>query len=134
VKTAEWMMNLAAIAVVLPSPTPSRAFEVTVTVADVCTLPAGVVDGALKTATELFAPSGVKLRFTTIDREEDAADAIWLRLMNRAPRKVGQRVLGAAMMDRQPRAVLVFCDRVREFAQTVNNIGGNEGGGSPPGQ
>jgi hypothetical protein len=118
------MLNLTAIALLMPSSAPAKAFEVTVIVANRCAQP-GVVHAALNTATELFAPAGVILRFTTIERGRDAADAIWLRLMNRVPREVGPRVLGAAIMDRQPRAALVFCDRVMEFAggYDSNDIG-----------
>jgi hypothetical protein len=121
VKTTVWMLHLAAIAVLPTSPAPANAFEVTVIVVNGCTQPAGVVPGALKTAAELLAPTGVILRFTTIERGRDAADAIWLRLMNRAPREMGQRVLGAAIMNEQPRAALVFCDRVMEFAHPYDS-------------
>jgi hypothetical protein len=121
VKTAAWIRNLAAIAILLPSPAPAREFEVTVTVGGVCTLPAGALDRALKTATELFVPTGVKLRFAAIEQEQPGADAIWLRLMARAPRHAGPRVLGAAMMASRPPAALVFCDRIMEFAQPGNS-------------
>jgi hypothetical protein len=125
VKTTAWLLNVAAFVVLAPSPAPARVFEVTVNVADGCAVPAGVTNLALKTATELFAASGVKLRVMTKKTLGADDDAIWLRLMNRAPREVGKRVLGAAILDRQPRAALVFCDRVMEFAETSesNRIG-----------
>jgi len=121
VKTNAWIRNLAAIAVLLPSSAPAREFEVTVTVRGACALPARVVERALETATELFVPMGVRLRFAPIEREQPGADAIWLHLMRRAPREAGPPVLGAAMMAGKEPAALVFCDRVMAFAQPCSS-------------
>jgi hypothetical protein len=115
VNTSGWLLNLTAFAVLIPSPASAREFEVTVNFAENCAVPAGNRNLALKTATELFVPTGVKIRFMTSKNWDGSDDAIWVRLIKRAPREVGERVLGAAIMDRQPRAALVFCDRVMEF-------------------
>jgi len=121
VKTTVSIWNLAAIAALLSLPAEAREFEVTVTVGGVCALPAGVLETALNTTTELFAPLGVKLSFTPAEREQPGADAIWLHLMRRAPREAGLLVLGAAIMATQPPAAVVFCDRVLAFAQPHNS-------------
>jgi hypothetical protein len=116
VNTSVWLLNLIAFAVLVPSPASARVFEVTVNFVGDCAVPASETNLALKTATGLFVATGVELRFVKTKTWDAGDDAIWLRLMNRAPRDLAKQVLGVAILDRQPRAALVFCDRVMEFA------------------
>src|SRR5215475_10072784 len=98
-----WIFNLSAFALMPFTSAPARQFEVTVIVRNSCALPHGVLDEAMTTAADLFAPMGVKLRFSTDEPEEDGRNAIWLRLMQRAPHEAGMNTLGVAIIDRLPR-------------------------------